>query len=319
MVLGDVPLVSNGVDVVNIDDKMDDNKIDMIEYGKTYEIMYHEKLEAEKNLSETPKKLEQMELELGKHAEKVDMALKDNEYLRNENTRIKNENKFMAQMNDNYNYSTSCSESDSSQCTSGSVSESVASSYEEPAEYCVNTNQEISNLRDDFSRFSKFIYEELAMLKDGAGIQAKKNEDIDTTVATEDTEEADDISIEKNDENWTEVIYGRKKKSMKKPQVSLSNRFSSLEDEVESKTDENPAPNTSIHPIPKPRPTKAPVLQSHSQGPRIVPGVKKYNRAHISMTYIISDSTIGKLSVKTVRRNIDPNEDVVVKIPWCHC
>ena len=125
------------VEVFENNDNVD--KIDVLDLLQTYEKVFIEKVDIEKTLRETTEKLNVCNIELNNKENNMTALLGDNEYLRTENIKIKNE---MKQIKTNY----------------------VISDFEGEMNY-TKVNKELDDHREDFSQFRKFIYDEITCIK----------------------------------------------------------------------------------------------------------------------------------------------------------
>ena len=126
-------------------DEMDDSKVEILELMKTYEKIYQEKLDTERSLKNALESLNLCGVELAQRGEKLKTMSDDNQYLRTENTKLKNE---LKQIKENH-------------------AQLIDSDYEIEMQSIngSNGNKELNDLREDFNSFRFFMYREIDFIK----------------------------------------------------------------------------------------------------------------------------------------------------------
>ena len=242
----------------NTDDIDDDSDINVMEMMKTYEKLYEEKQESDKKLMNVIEVVKLCKEELAINEEKLCITRADNQYLRTENTRLKNQLKEIKA---------------NSECEMQDIKEDV--------ECCTQTVRELSDLRNDFSNFRKFVYDEISLLKgnvvDGSVSSAEIRSIDDSYTSTSEV-----VSVVSNGDLNNNYSITKDDESFKEPTL-LQETFNKGNKDKEKKQ-------------------------------KIVPGVKPYSKAHLRTTLVLADSTIGRIPVWQLKENIAlGQENVIIK------
>ena len=245
--------------------------------------------EMELEIDELKDNIKRMEGMLCMKEEKIKLLQENLEHCFDENTRIKNNIKQLKENN------RSLSDDSDSEFSDEDMNIDV---------------DDFKSFRQDFLQFKKHVSDELAELKQNVKSDLNgKSEDVNDNASGQN--DIDSNSAQSN-VGWNIVRKEKRKGNMlirsnsdsNINQIQISNRFSELNKvdvcSFARKTQSGKHVGAKTQPIEK-----------------ISPGVKEYSKAHIRTTLILSDSTIGKLTAKRVRKNIDVEceEAVVNKHP----